>query len=100
MHMYMSCKRNSSLTPLQLHAYISLFQVFYSEEQKNALKHCFSDMMAVVERPGGVHSWMVGVLDKVFSHVNKVGGNIGRHKRSRLSQRTWKDSNTNTLYLD
>ena len=85
--------------PLQLHAYISLFQVFYSEEQKNALKRCFSDMMAVVERPGGVHPRMAGVLDKVFSRVNKVGGDIGRHKR-RLSQRTWKDSNTNTMYLD
>ncbi|KAF8231166.1 hypothetical protein L208DRAFT_1278523, partial [Tricholoma matsutake] len=49
---------------------------------------------------GGVHPWMAGVLDKVFSHVNKVGGDIGRHKRSRLSQCTWKDSNTNTMYLD
>jgi hypothetical protein len=38
----------------------SLMQVFYSEEQKNALKRCFSDMMAVVERPGGVHPRMAG----------------------------------------
>ena len=74
--------------------------MFYSEEEKKVLKRCLSDLMEVVERPGGVHPRMAGVLDKVFSHVKKVGGDIGKHKRRRLSQRTWKDSNANTMYLD
>ena len=74
--------------------------MFYSEEEKNVLKCCLSDLMAVVKRPGGVHLWMAGVLNKVFGRVKKVGGDIGKHKRRRLSQRTWKDSNANTMYLD
>ena len=74
----------TTVTP---YAYISPLQVFYSEEEKNVLKHCLSDLMAVVERPGGVHLWMAGVLNKVFSRVKKVGGDIGKHKR-RLSQCT------------
>ena len=82
------------------YAYISPLQVFYSEEQKNVLKCCLSDLMAVVEGPGGVHPQMVGVLDKVFSCVKKGGGDIRKHKKRRLSQCTWKDSNTNTMYLD
>jgi hypothetical protein len=79
---------------------ISSFQIFYSEEEKNDLKRCFSDMMAVVEGQGGVHPKMAGILNKVFTSVKKVGGDIGKHKRRRLSQRTWKDSNSNTMYLD
>jgi hypothetical protein len=74
--------------------------VFYSEEEKNVLKCCLSDLMAVVEWLGGVHPRMAGVLDKVFSCVKKVGSDIGKHKRRRLSQQTWKDSNANTMYLD
>jgi hypothetical protein len=87
----------ATVTP---YAYISPLQVFYSEEEKNVLKRCLSDLMAVVEQPGGIHPRMAGVLDKVFSRVKKVGGDIGKHKRRRLSQRTWKDSNANTMYLD
>jgi hypothetical protein len=57
-------------------------------------------MMAVVEGQGGVHPKMAGVLNKVFMGVKKVRGDIGKHKRRRLNQRTWKDSNSNTMYLD
>lgn len=75
-------------------------RIFYSEEERNTLKRCFSDMMAVAERQGGVHPKMAGVLDKVFKGVKKVGGDIGKNKRRRICQRTWKDSNSNTMYLD
>jgi hypothetical protein len=56
--------------------------------------------MEVVESPGGVHSKMAKVLDTAFDKIVKIGGDIGAHKRRRTSQRTWKDSNGNTLYLD
>ena len=54
----------------------------------------------MVERQGGVHPKMAGILDKACGVVKKVGGDIGKHKRRRLSQRTWKDSNLNTMFLD
>jgi hypothetical protein len=59
-------------------------------------------MMAVVEGQGGVHPKMAalaGILNKAFMGVKKVGGDIGKHKRRRLNQRTWKDSNSNTMYF-
>jgi hypothetical protein len=43
---------------------------------------------------------MAKVLDRVFQHIEKVGGDIGTHKWQRISQHTWKDSNCNTLYLN
>ncbi|KAF8230758.1 hypothetical protein L208DRAFT_1107364, partial [Tricholoma matsutake] len=57
-------------------------------------------MMAVVEQQGVIHPKMAGIFDKAFRVVKKVGGNIGKHKRRQLSQRTWKDSNSNTMFLD
>ena len=57
-------------------------------------------MMAVVEGQGGVHPKMAGAMNKVFTGIIKVGGDIRRHKRRRLNQHTWKDSNSNTMYLD
>jgi hypothetical protein len=57
-------------------------------------------MIAVVEGQGGVHPKMAGILNKVFMGIKKVGGDIRRHKRRCLNQRTWKDSNSNTMYLD
>jgi hypothetical protein len=35
-----------------------------------------------------------------FHRVHQVGDDIDRHKHRRISQRTWKDSNCNTRYLD
>jgi hypothetical protein len=57
-------------------------------------------MMAVVERPGGVNAKMAKVLEKAFVKIESIGGDIGKHKRRRTSQRTWKDSNQNTMYLE
>ncbi|KAJ7694764.1 hypothetical protein B0H17DRAFT_931272, partial [Mycena rosella] len=75
-------------------------QVFFSEARRINLKRSFASLMAVIEAPGGVHSKMAKVLEKVFEKVERVGGDIGAHKRRRTSQRTWKDSNDNTLFLD
>ncbi|KAJ7927676.1 hypothetical protein B0H13DRAFT_1598446, partial [Mycena leptocephala] len=75
-------------------------QVFFSEARQINLKRCFDSLMSVIEKPGGVHPKMAKVLETVFDKVERVGGDIGAHKRRKTSQRTWKDSNGNTLYLD
>ncbi|KAJ7213761.1 hypothetical protein C8J57DRAFT_1075224, partial [Mycena rebaudengoi] len=64
------------------------------------LKTCFEDMLAVAEAPGGMHPKMAKVFEAAFGPVEKIGGDIGAHKRRRTSQRTWKDSSANTMYLD
>jgi hypothetical protein len=75
-------------------------KVHYSEACHIFIKTCFSDLMVVVEKPGGLHPKMAAIIDSIFSRIENVGGNIGWHKRRRISQRTWKDSNGNMLYLD
>ncbi|KAJ6537912.1 hypothetical protein B0H19DRAFT_961929, partial [Mycena capillaripes] len=75
-------------------------QVFFSEARKINLKRCFDSLMSVAEHSGGVHPKMANIMESVFTKVEKVGGDIGAHKRRRTSQRTWKDSHSNTLYLD
>jgi hypothetical protein len=39
-------------------------------------------------------------MEDVFVKVEKVGGDIGKHKKKRKNPRTWKDSTPNTVYLD
>ena len=43
---------------------------------------------------------MASILDKVFNGVKKVGGDIGENKWWHMSQQTWKDSNSNTMYMN
>jgi hypothetical protein len=57
-------------------------------------------MMELIDRKGGVHHKMASILDKVFNSVKKVGGDIGEHKWWHMSQHTWKDSNSNTMYMN
>ncbi|KAJ7575318.1 hypothetical protein C8J56DRAFT_801751, partial [Mycena floridula] len=71
-----------------------------SEAQILNFKRCFDDMMETVAAPSGVHPKMAKVLEKVFRPLEKVGGDIGRHKRRRTMPRTQEDSNENTLFLD
>ncbi|KAJ6557686.1 hypothetical protein B0H19DRAFT_946871, partial [Mycena capillaripes] len=75
-------------------------QVYFSEARQINLKRCFASMMSVIEAPGGVHPKMAKILESVFDKVEEVGGDIAAHKRRRTSQRTWKDSNGTTLFLD
>ncbi|KAJ7572445.1 hypothetical protein C8J56DRAFT_1081956, partial [Mycena floridula] len=75
-------------------------QVYYSNERIKQLKRCLDDMLDTATAPGGVHPKMAKVLDKVFTQIEKVGGDIGANKRRRTMPRTWKDSNANTLFLD
>ncbi|KDR65420.1 hypothetical protein GALMADRAFT_260202 [Galerina marginata CBS 339.88] len=58
-------------------------------------------MLETAGSSGGMHPKMGSILDEVFQKVEKVGGDIGKHKRRRKNPKTWKDSNKkNTLYLD
>ena len=57
--------------------------------------------MSVVDGEGGVHPKLATRLEKmVFQDVERIGGDILQHKRRKTSQRTWKDSSINTMYLD
>jgi hypothetical protein len=64
------------------------------------LKRYFADIISVAEAPAGVHPKMANVLENIFGPLREVGGDIGKQKRRRTSQRTWKDSNSNTMFLD
>jgi hypothetical protein len=57
------------------HMLTKLFQIFYSEEERNTLKRCFSDM-TVAERQGGVQ----GCSTRFSRALKKVGGISGRTK--------------------
>ncbi|KAG6905685.1 hypothetical protein DXG01_001259 [Tephrocybe rancida] len=75
-------------------------RVFYSEARRLHLEDCFGDLMDVIKGNRGVHPKLAKVLDDVFGQVEKVGGDISRHKRRKGSQQMWKDMNRNTLYID
>jgi hypothetical protein len=57
-------------------------------------------MLIASSSTAGLHPKMGSILDVVFRQVEKVGSDLGKHKRRRKSPQTWKDSNENTLYLD
>jgi hypothetical protein len=97
-------KFNVYVNPLDGHSkpapILVILQVHYSEARQIHVTACFSDLMAAVKRPGGLHPKMAAIVESVFSHIENVGGDIGRHKQKWLSQQTWKDSTGNTMYLD
>ncbi|KAJ7574254.1 hypothetical protein C8J56DRAFT_803234, partial [Mycena floridula] len=74
--------------------------VFYSQARIQSLKRCFDEMLETAGVPGGVHPKMAKILDRVFTQVEQVGGDIRRDKHRRTMPRTWKDSTPNTQYLD
>jgi hypothetical protein len=55
--------------------------------------------MKEIEAPTGVHPNFARVADRVFTKVNKVGGDIEAYRAKRKRQRTWKDHNETTMYL-
>jgi hypothetical protein len=75
-------------------------QIFFSEAERQHLKQFLLDIMGVIGGDRGIHPKMAGVLKPIFTQIGQVGQDIGKHKRRRTSQRTWKDSNSNTMYLD
>lgn len=50
--------------------------------------------------PGGVHSKLSEALEAVLIPLEKFAGDIRQNKGRRTSQRTWKDNNRNTMYMD
>jgi hypothetical protein len=75
-------------------------KVYFAESRREHLKRCFEDMLIASSSSAGLHPKMGDILDHVFRQVEKVGSDLGKHKRRRKSPQTWKDSNENTLYLD
>jgi hypothetical protein len=56
--------------------------------------------MDVVSSPAGIHPKLSGTLEKVFAHLQHIGGEIGREKRRKTMPRTWRDSTQSTMFLD
>jgi hypothetical protein len=79
---------------------IIYIKIFYSKTQLSHYKRRFEELLEVAGASGGVHQKMAQRLNTVFDRVDSIGSDIGKYKRRRVSQRTWKDSNQNTLYLD
>ncbi|KDR83833.1 hypothetical protein GALMADRAFT_110768 [Galerina marginata CBS 339.88] len=75
-------------------------RVYFTKARCEHLKRCFEDMLIESSHGTGVHPKMGSILDNVFKQVERVGGDIGKHKRRRHNPKTWKDSNKNTLYLN
>jgi hypothetical protein len=74
------CYQLSSFKALEIYLLTLTIKVYYSANKREVLKWCFSDMLEVMEMNGGVHPKMAKVLDRVFQHIEKVGGDIGTHK--------------------
>ena len=43
---------------------------------------------------------MVAIMEDIFAKVEKVDGDIRKHKKKQKNPHTWKDSAPNTVYLD
>jgi hypothetical protein len=64
------------------------------------LKRCWDDTFEVASNGRGLHPKMARQLNLIWKPLEKVGGDIGRARRRRTKQKTWKDSNENTLFAD
>lgn len=48
----------------------------------------------------GMHPKMADKVVPFIKQAQRLGGDVGKHKRRRKSQRTYIDSNSNTIFLD
>ncbi|KAJ7678815.1 hypothetical protein B0H17DRAFT_944186, partial [Mycena rosella] len=64
------------------------------------LKMCFDDIMKLMDNPRGVHPKMAKILDDACGRMKKVGRDIAVDAGRRKNPRTWRDNNSNTMYLD
>jgi hypothetical protein len=77
-----------------------VIKVYFSEARCVNLKRCFNDLVELTESTNGVHPRLAMILDSVFAPIEAVEGEIGTFKRHRVSQRTWKDNTSITMWLD
>jgi hypothetical protein len=75
-------------------------KVSFSAARRQHLRECFDEILDAAASQSGVHHKMAAAMEDVFVEIEKVGGNIGKHKKKRKNPRTWKDSTPNTVYLD
>ena len=67
--------------------------------RRQCIRECFKEIFEVASQPG-VHHKMAAIMEDIFAKVEKVDGDIGKHKKKRKNPHTWKDSTPNTVYLN
>ncbi|KIJ32655.1 hypothetical protein M422DRAFT_265536 [Sphaerobolus stellatus SS14] len=72
----------------------------YSEAWRMDMKRRFDAMLAETDTPIGLHPKAVRSLDPTFDDIYKAGGHYLSYRGRRKRQRTWKDHNELTMYLD
>jgi len=75
-------------------------QIHYTDARREDLKRKFDAMLEETKAPNGVHHKTSRIFERVFKKVEKVGGEIESYRQRRKRQRTWKDHNENTMYLN
>lgn len=77
-------------------------QVFISAAEKINLEQRMCDIMAVVEvgATHGMHPKLATRLLPALEEMDLLGRDVGEYKRKRLNQRTYTDTNKNTMYID
>ena len=63
-------------------------KVSFSPARRRYLKECFEEIIDVAASQSGVHHKMAAILEDVLVKVEKVGGDIGKHKKKRKNPRT------------
>ncbi|KAJ3964228.1 hypothetical protein EV361DRAFT_812418, partial [Lentinula raphanica] len=75
-------------------------QVYFSAEYADDTEKAIHAMLDTIRQPQGVHPQLAHILKRTLDDVKRVGGDMIKEKKRRTMPRTWKDSNSTTLYMD
>ncbi|KAF5346609.1 hypothetical protein D9757_014284 [Collybiopsis confluens] len=77
-----------------------IYQMFFSSEYVKHTEENIQNMLGIIKQSQGVHPKLGKILKRAFDKLNKTGKDITKEKRRRTTPRTWKDSNSVTLFMD
>ncbi|KAF5361322.1 hypothetical protein D9757_015171 [Collybiopsis confluens] len=77
-----------------------IYQMFFSSEYVEHTEENIQNMLGIIKQSQGVHPKLGKILKRAFDERNKTGKDITKEKRRRTTPRTWKDSNSVTLFMD
>ncbi|KAF5389057.1 hypothetical protein D9757_004922 [Collybiopsis confluens] len=75
-------------------------RMFFSSEYVEHTEENIQNMLGIIKQSQGVHPKLGKILKRAFDELNKTGKDITKEKRRRTTPRTWKDSNSVTLFMD
>jgi hypothetical protein len=71
--------------------------VFFTPGRLKTLKRNFEAMLEAANGP--IHPKMARELEKGFTKIDKIGGDIYKDLHTKRAKRTWVDSTPNTMFL-